>query len=159
GAHNRRPYLALEFVTGGTLKARLNGQPQPFRASAQLVEVLARAVHSAHVRGIVHRDLKPANILLESFPAGDERGGSGAEHLDAGQLYGVPKVTDFGVAKRMDDDDPYRSAGVVGTPTYMAPELAEARAEEVGPATDVYALGVILYEMLTGRPPFVSSSV
>ena len=160
GEHEGRPYLALEFVTGGTLKGKLNGQPQPVRASAQLVQTLARAMHSAHQRGIVHRDLKPANILLEphSTPVDMDRRFD-AESQESDHLYGVPKVTDFGVAKRMDDFDHYRRGDLVGTPSYMAPEQANGQAEEVGPATDIYGLGAILYEMLTGRPPFAANSV
>ena len=153
------PFLALEFVTGGTLKKRLEGRPQPMRAAAQLVQLLARAVHAAHMRGIVHRDLKPANILLQSSTMADDREGETGDSLSAAQLYGVPKVNDFGLAKRIDDDSELvRIDAVLGTPLYMAPEQAEGHFEEVGAAADIYSLGVILYEMLTGRPPFVSES-
>jgi serine/threonine protein kinase len=159
GEQNGRPYLALEFVTGGTLKNRLDGRPQPVRAAAQLIQVLAHAMHAAHLRGIVHRDLKPANILLEHSTLSDGRDRSTVEQMDAAQLYGIPKITDFGIAKRMDlDADPIEHAGVTGTPLYMAPEQIKGQAEEIGPATDVYSLGTILYEMLTGRPPFLTHS-
>ena len=154
------PYLALEFVTGGTLRARLDGRPQPIRAAVQLVQQIARAVHAAHQRGIVHRDLKPANILLQPTPAADNRHWASAGAIEADQEYGVPKVADFGVAKWIDDfEAPGTYGDKVGTPRYMAPEQAEGPGEEIGPAADIYSLGVILYEMLTGRPPFVSSSV
>ena len=103
-----------------------------------LLEALARAVHAAHQRRIVHRDLKPQNILL----AAD----------------GTPKITDFGLAKRLDEEGRTVSGAVMGTPGYMAPEQARGRAAEIGPATDVYALGAVLYQMLTGRPPFRGES-
>jgi WD40 repeat protein len=134
-AEDANPYFALELIDGGSLAQKLDGMPQPSREAATLVEMLARAVHAAHQRGIVHRDLKPANILL----TGD----------------GVPKIADFGIAKRLDTGlGPTRSGDIIGTPSYMAPEQAAGKVKEVGPATDVYALGAILYEMLVGRPPF-----
>jgi WD40 repeat protein len=137
GRQDGRPFLALEYVAVGSLAARLDGTPLPPGRSAGLVETLARAVHAAHEAGIVHRDLKPANILL----AAD----------------GTPKITDFGLAKRLDRDAGLTRTGTIaGTPGYMAPEQASPDGP-VGPATDVYALGAILYELLTGRPPFRGS--
>jgi WD40 repeat protein len=135
GDHRGLPYLALEFVAGGSLANRLDGTPWPPQRAAELVETLARAVHVAHQAGVVHRDLKPANVLLTPD--------------------GTPKLTDFGLAKFMDADaGPTQTGVLVGTPSYMAPEQAAGKAGAVGPATDVYALGAILYELLTGRPPF-----
>jgi WD40 repeat protein len=129
------PYLALELVSGGSLAQQLDGAPVPPRRAAQLLLEVARAVQHAHERGIVHRDLKPANVLL-----------TGA---------GVAKVTDFGLAKLLDAEKGHTQTGVVlGSPSYMAPEQAEGQVRAIGPATDVYALGAILYELLTGRPPF-----
>src|SRR5262249_55081256 len=123
--------------------------------SAALVEQLARAVDYAHRRGVVHRDLKPANVLL-SFSRDAERS-AGAEALrSASRLNdGDPKSTEFGIAKRLDDEQTRtRTGDVVGTPSYMAPEQADAKFGKVGPATDIYSLGAILYEMLAGTPPF-----
>jgi tetratricopeptide (TPR) repeat protein/tRNA A-37 threonylcarbamoyl transferase component Bud32 len=129
------PFVALELLDGGGLDAQLAGNPQPGRQSAELMITLARAVHVAHQSAIIHRDLKPTNVLYTSD--------------------GVPKITDFGLAKRIDSDGGQTESGqIMGSPSYMAPEQARGHSRKVGPAADVYALGAILYEMLTGRPPF-----
>src|SRR5207244_1341657 len=140
GAAHGHPYCALEFVAGGTLAARLAGKPMPAPAAARLVESLARAMQLAHSRNVVHRDLKPANILLTAD--------------------GTPKITDFGLARQLDSDSGETHAGaVMGTPSYMAPEQASGHAHEAGPAADIYALGAILYDCLTGRPPFKGKTI
>jgi serine/threonine-protein kinase len=140
GEHDGRPFFAMELVEGGSLDRKLAGTPRPAREAAALAETLARTVHHAHQRGIVHRDLKPANVLLTEE--------------------GTPKVTDFGLAKVLVGAraDPTLTGAVLGTPAYMAPEQASGRPREVGPAADVYALGAILYELLTGRPPFLGET-
>jgi tetratricopeptide (TPR) repeat protein len=161
------PYLALEYVGGGSLASRLAGTPQPAAASAALVETLARAVHAAHERGIVHRDLKPANVLLSLVPGPlSPEEGQGQGTRDKGL---IPKITDFGLAKLVAAAEAPTAVGgpappqtgsgaLLGTPSYMAPEQAAGKAKEVGPATDVYALGAVLYECLTGRPPFLGEA-
>ena len=137
GEHDGMPYLALELVEGGTLAARLDGTPWPARKAAGLIQTLAQAVEFAHHRGVIHRDLKPANVLLCTD-------GNGV------------KIADFGLAKafRENSSGQTQSGALLGTPSYMAPEQAAGRAQQIGPAADVYALGAILYELLTGRPPF-----
>ncbi|MFQ5732547.1 MAG: protein kinase [Planctomycetaceae bacterium] len=135
GEHGGCPYLVLEFVGGGSLSARIaDAVLRPIEA-AVLMETVARAVHFAHEAGVIHRDLKPANVLLTEG--------------------GVPRIADFGLAKRLDDEsDLTRTGDVMGTPSYMAPEQAQGRTDQIDARTDVYALGATLYETLTGRPPF-----
>jgi tetratricopeptide (TPR) repeat protein len=142
GEHGGLPYFTLEFVPGGSLADRLRGQPQLPADAARLTEALARAVHCAHEKGIVHRDLKPANVLLVEGP-----------ETPLGDC--TAKVTDFGLARRVGvGSGQTQSGAVMGTPSYMAPEQAKGLGKEAGPPADVYALGAILYELLTGRPPF-----
>src|SRR5207244_2740169 len=139
GEYGGCPYFSLEYIEGGSLAQRLRGAAQPARRAAQLVQTLARAMDYAHGHGVIHRDLKPANVLLTAD--------------------GTPKISDFGLAKRQDvPGSPTLTGTILGTPSYMAPEQAAGRVHEVGPATDVYALGAILYELLTGRPPFQSQT-
>jgi WD40 repeat protein/serine/threonine protein kinase len=154
GERDGLPYFCLELVEGGSLADRLKGTPWPAHPAAELVAALARTMHYAHSRGVIHRDLKPANVLLSLSRAPE---GSAAETLPSGARLTSPgpKITDFGLAKRLDSAvGPTRTGAVMGTPSYMAPEQAGGKAKEIGPANDVYALGAILYECLTGRPPF-----
>jgi serine/threonine-protein kinase len=140
GEAEGQPYLALEWVEGGSLAHKLAGTPLAAPRAAALVAQLARAVHAAHQRGIIHRDLKPANVLLSAD--------------------GTPKIADFGLAKRLDGGmGQTQSGAILGTPSYMAPEQAEGRSRAVGPPMDVYSLGAILYECLTGRPPFLGTTL
>ena len=133
------PYFSLELVTGGTLERLLARERPTLRQGVEWVESLARAMHAAHEKGVIHRDLKPANILL----------------TDSGTL----KISDFGLAKRLDNDSSKTRAGdIVGTPHFMSPEQA-AGSPVIGPATDIYSLGAILYLLLTGNPPFTGNSV
>jgi serine/threonine protein kinase len=142
GAADGLPYFCMKFVEGTTLAARVSQGPLPPREAAQLVARIARAVEHAHRHGILHRDLKPSNVLIDE----DDQ----------------PVVTDFGLAKRTHAGGSgaglTQTGVIVGTPSYMAPEQAVASSAEVGPASDVYSLGAMLYELLTGRPPFQAAS-
>ncbi|QDV38998.1 WD40 repeat domain-containing serine/threonine protein kinase [Tautonia plasticadhaerens] len=140
GEHEQLPFIELEYLGGGSLADRLDGTPRPPRRAAGLIATLAGAIQAAHEAGVVHRDLKPANILLDDHES--------------------PKVADFGVAKALGSDTGLTATdSILGSPSYMAPEQAVGHSREVGPAADVYALGAILYELLTGRPPFRGATV
>ncbi len=137
GEHEGKPFFSLEFCSGGSLDRKLQGTPVPPREAAHLMETLARAMQAAHQKNVIHRDLKPANVLLSED--------------------GAAKITDFGLAKKIDEAGQTASGAVMGTPSYMAPEQAGGQTSRIGPAADIYALGAILYELLTGRPPFRSA--
>jgi serine/threonine protein kinase len=153
GEHAGMVFIAMEYVAGGTLHRLLRGEPQPARPAAALLEQVAQAAGFAHRRGIVHRDIKPANVLLASPPGAENTGG----RRNAPQ-YGFPKLTDFGVVRRIGKDDGEKEGMIMGTPSYMAPEQATGRMEAISPSTDVWGLGAMMYEMLTGRPPFRAAS-
>jgi serine/threonine-protein kinase len=139
GEADGSPYFSMEYLEGGALADRVRDEPLPPRRAAELVEALARAMQHAHAQGVIHRDLKPSNVLL------------GAD--------GTPKVADFGLARLLDAEATRTASEVVlGTACYMAPEQAAGRSRDIGPATDIYGLGAILYCLLTGRPPFERGS-
>jgi ubiquinone/menaquinone biosynthesis C-methylase UbiE/tetratricopeptide (TPR) repeat protein len=161
GEANGCPYLSLEFVEGGSLAARLDGTPRPAGPSARIIEALARAVDVAHRHGVIHRDLKPSNILLQrkSEIRNPKLGSEPVSDFEFRISDFAPKICDFGLAKRIEDaDGPTQSGAILGTPSYMAPEQAAGKGREMGPATDVYALGAVLYELVTGRPPFKATT-
>jgi WD40 repeat protein/serine/threonine protein kinase len=159
GVYEGRPFLALEWVEGGSLANHLHGKPWPPDEAASLVETLARAIDVAHGEGVVHRDLKPANVLLSlsrNVPPGTEDDTRPSEFRPADA---VPKITDFGLAQTVEGGKTMTQSGIlVGTPGYMAPEQAGGKRALVGPATDIYALGVMLYQLLTGQLPFQRDS-
>jgi tetratricopeptide (TPR) repeat protein len=142
GATEVRPFIAFEFVDGSSFADRINGTPLPARLAASIVEIVSRAIQYANDHGIVHRDLKPANVLLSTTADGE-----------------VPKVTDFGACKRINERDTHERTQIVGTPAYMAPEQLDLAKQVISVRTDVYGLGAILYECLTGLPPFRGESV
>lgn len=173
GEHAGRPFFAMELVEGGSLDKHLDGKPLPSREAAELVRTLALALGHAHGLRIVHRDLKPANVLLAvasgQWPVAsqtDEQLKATVADLQSSLATGhwspatVPKITDFGLAKLLDREGTAwtQDGAVVGTPSYMAPEQAAGRVSDICPATDVYALGATLYELLTGKPPFDADS-
>jgi serine/threonine protein kinase len=136
GASDGQHYFTMEYIEGTSLDQRLAQGPLPGKVAARYVRILARAVQYAHTQGILHRDLKPSNILID---VDDE-----------------PHITDFGLAKRLGpgSSGQTRTGAVLGTPSYMSPEQAQGKSSELGPASDIYSLGAILYELITGRPPF-----
>jgi eukaryotic-like serine/threonine-protein kinase len=138
GEYEGQHYFSMKLVEDGSLAGKLNGTPLPPRDAAALLESLARAMCAAHQNGVIHRDLKPANILLTPD--------------------GTPMISDFGLARKLDDIGMTATGAILGTPSYMAPEQAGGKSKELGPACDIYALGAILYECLTGRPPFKAAT-
>jgi WD40 repeat protein/tRNA A-37 threonylcarbamoyl transferase component Bud32 len=138
GDHDGKPFFALEFCAGGSLEKKLGGTPLPPGEAARLIETLARAMQAAHEAKVLHRDLKPANVLLTEA--------------------GIPKITDFGLAKKLDDVGQTQPGAIMGTPSYMAPEQAGGQSKDLGPGCDIYGLGALLYECLTGRPPFKAAT-
>jgi len=140
GEHHGQQYFSMDFVVGTSLAARLGKEPLTIGEAVRWMKTIAEAVHFAHQRGIVHRDLKPANVLLNEF--------------------GQPRITDFGLAKRLERTEPTTASGaILGTPDYMSPEQAAGRQDIVGPAGDIFSLGAMLYEMITGRTPFRGSNL
>lgn len=139
GSLDGQPYFSMQYVEGATLSERLAAGPMPPREAASLLAKACRAIHYAHQHGVLHRDLKPSNILIDA--------------------QGEPHISDFGLAKQIEDDSNLtRSGAVLGTPSYMPPEQAAGSRGQLGPASDVYSLGAILYQMLTGRPPFQAAT-
>lgn len=138
--HDGQPFFSMDYVPGQDLATLARQRPMPSREAARLVQVVAEAVHYAHQQGIVHRDIKPSNILIDS----------------AGQ----PRITDFGLAKDLHGESDLTLSGqVLGSPNFVSPEQAAGQSNRVGPASDIYALGAVLYYLLAGRPPFAAETI
>jgi serine/threonine protein kinase len=154
GVDSEQSWIVSSYCRGGSLAQWLKGRdkPPPVRDTARLCAVLATAVHYVHDQGILHRDLKPSNVLFE--PKKSET--FAVDRCALGDV--TPKISDFGLAKFYHGQDRTATGDILGTPAYMAPEQAEGRPDDVGPATDIYAIGAILYEMLVGKPPFLGQT-
>ena len=140
GEHEGQPFFTMDLVEGRSLADRVRDGPLPARNAATYLKTIAEAVAYAHERGVLHRDLKPSNILIDAFDQ--------------------PQITDFGLAKRMTDDSDLTVTGqTLGSPNFIPPEQAAGRKADVGPRSDLYSLGAILYHVLTGRPPFVAGTL
>lgn len=148
------PFFSMEYATGGSLAHKLAQGPLPIREAAELVQTLARAIEFGHACGVVHRDLKPANVLLQRADGQATNAQQEADRARMNLANAVPKIADFGLAKCLDEISQTQTGDLLGTPAYMAPELTRATAAPDPPAADIYSLGAVLYECLTGRPPF-----
>ncbi len=165
GEHAGHPYFTMEYAAGGSLAQQLAGATLPPRDAAALIQTLAKAVHAAHEQGVVHRDLKPANVLLVSggVVSGEWSEATTTHHSPLTTHH--PKIGDFGLAKQLPGEaspavgERTETGAILGTPGYMAPEQAAGQGQDVGPAVDIYALGALLYECLTGRPPFKAATI
>jgi len=160
GEHDGLPFVVLEYVAGGSISKFQSGRPLPIQVVVTWMEAMARAVQHAHEMGIIHRDIKPANVLLQ-WPKNAPRPAAGNDMPDVSTLLTwIPRLTDFGLAKQLETlTEATPSGAMLGTPGYMAPEQAEGHSRKVGPAADIFALGAVLYELLTGRSPFYAESV
>jgi serine/threonine protein kinase len=159
GQHEGLPFFAMELIPGGSLAERLQSTPLPAREAAALVQELAQGVQHAHDRGIVHRDLKPANVLLVSDGAVSGESSEYTTTHHSPLTVHHRKIADFGLARLATSGSGVTASGaIMGTPSYMAPEQAAGKGKEAGPGADTYSLGAILYECLTGRPPFKAAS-
>lgn len=159
GESSGRPFIAMEYVEGPTLAQAAAGRPQAPARAAALCEHLAHAIQQAHENGLIHRDLKPSNVLLQSTPDPAAPDASAQPGPGEPGLTGTPRIIDFGLARDLRADESLTvEHEVLGTPGYMAPEQVRGQTEAIGPATDVYGLGAILYQLLTGHPPFHKES-